>query len=821
MEVPMALPDPSSLSPGLLGFLDDHFKTLPDLTSASSLAAKLRSDCCDSEGDLIDLKTKLSSLLSLWTSLSNDVSDLLDRIDSDLCFSPDGYEEVDFGRVERALCVELPLLAKEVRRVETVRSYVETALRLESLVGDLEDAAYSSLSQNMRATLSNASTPIDIGSKQENLLLAIKAMKNIEEVLVRITNCRPQWTHLLNAVDSRVDKTLCLLRPHAIMDHRTVLSSLGWPPQLSASNLENGKSSELPNPLVLMQGDKKEMYAQSFLTLCSLQHLQAQREARQEDLNFTDIKEPCKKTYIDCSLWATDELVSAISSSMDKHFSKWIDEPKFIFALVYKVTRDFVEGVDDVLQPLIDKARLVGRSAKEAWVSSMVKMLFKYLKTKCFSAFMDRYHNTGGDLDSTSSWLHLVDLIITFDKRMRAIIISGTPVMESSLLPGGISGTLSLLSMFCDLPDWLGIWSDIELKDAEEKLKSELDNERAWKIDLKQEHENFTVQDELYLLSSREDYRAPLIAETVFKIAWTMMERCQSLPNMCHQIQFIRSSTTKFLHTFFNTLHQCYYETEWVENFIDDNSLLRLSGAINAARYSESILHEWSEDIRFLEMKALEDDGIISGPLKDDSRVLRCFFADEIEVLLNLETDFVEEIVSSLLTEFDSLSSNYIQNKEQWIHHASLDSNISISSDLIEPLDMLRNRLRVLNASLNVKDFFDIWRCVAGGIDHFIFTSILSSDVVFSVQGAHQFTADMQALFQVFKSFCPRPGAFFPCLSDLLKLLTLTSREAKQLLELLSKNEEEMESQRRLGVHCVSSAQAEKVLKNLRFENQC
>ncbi|KAK1318242.1 hypothetical protein QJS10_CPB04g00525 [Acorus calamus] len=567
MEVPMALPDPSSISRGLLGFLDDHFNTRPDLTSASSLAAKLRSDCCDSEGDLIDLKTKLSSLLSLWTSLSNDVSDLLDRIDSDLCFSPDGYEEVDFGRVERALCMELPLLAKEVRRVETVRSYVETALRLESLVGDLEDAAYSSLSQNMRATLSNASTPIDIGSKQEYLLLAIKAMKSIEEVLVRITNCRPQWTHLLNAVDSRVDKTLCLLRPQAIMDHRAVLSSLGWPPQLSASNLENGKSSELPNPLVLMQGDKKEM--------------------------------------------------------MDKHFSKWIDEPKFIFALVYKVTRDFVEGVDDVLQPLIDKARLVGRNAKEAWVSSMVKMLFKYLKTKCFSAFMESLGNSSNGEFVASRW-NLGHVIFVVN--------------------------------VCDLPDWLGIWSDIELKDAEEKLKSELDNERAWKIDLKHEHENFAVQDELYLLSSREDYRAPLIAETVIKIAWTMMER---------------------------------------------------------------------------------------------------------------------------------------------------------------------DRLRVLNASLNAKDFFDIWRCVAGGIDHFIFTSILSSDVVFSVQGVHQFTADMQALFQVFKSFCPRPGAFFPCLSDLLKLLTSTSQEVKRLLELLSKNEEDMESWRRLGLHCVSSAQAEKVLKNLIFENQC
>ncbi|GMG99618.1 hypothetical protein Nepgr_001458 [Nepenthes gracilis] len=51
---------------------------------------------------------------------------------------------------------------------------------------------------------------------------------------------------------------------------------------------------------------------------------------------------------------------------MEYHPLKWISQPEFIFALVYKVTHDFIEGVDDVLQSLIDKARFC-KIKLQAW----------------------------------------------------------------------------------------------------------------------------------------------------------------------------------------------------------------------------------------------------------------------------------------------------------------------------------------------------------------------------------------------------------------------------------------------------------------------
>lgn len=211
------------------------------------------------------------------------------------------------------------------------------------------------------------------GQKQGKLLLVIKIMKNIQEILASVACRRPLWNHLVMAVDSRVDKTFSVLRPQALMDHRALLISLGWPPSLSTSGLERDKSLEVPNPLVLMEGEKKEHYSQSFIELCALQHLQTRREER-----LLGLLENQKgyillgRTYLgrqtcDYCLWTIDELVHPIASRMEYHFSRWFNEPKIIFALVYKITHDFMDGMDNVLQPLMDQARLVGSSDREAW----------------------------------------------------------------------------------------------------------------------------------------------------------------------------------------------------------------------------------------------------------------------------------------------------------------------------------------------------------------------------------------------------------------------------------------------------------------------
>ena len=72
----------------------------------------------------------------------------------------------------------------------------------------------------------------DFRRKEEKLLKAIKALNDIEQLLVVIAQFQPQWHHLLTSVDIRVDKSLVVIRPQIFADYRTLLASIGWPPEL-------------------------------------------------------------------------------------------------------------------------------------------------------------------------------------------------------------------------------------------------------------------------------------------------------------------------------------------------------------------------------------------------------------------------------------------------------------------------------------------------------------------------------------------------------------------------------------------------------------
>uniref|UniRef100_A0ACD5WQU3 Uncharacterized protein n=1 Tax=Avena sativa TaxID=4498 RepID=A0ACD5WQU3_AVESA len=673
----------------------------------------------------------------------------------------------------------------------------QATLQLEALVGNLEDATFSIVRQaskiNLSAVLRRASNGVE---KQEKLLRAVDAVRDIERELVRISTSRPQWTNLIVAVDSRVDKTLAILRPQALTDYRGLLAALGWPPSLSSPDMEKDKYSQVPNPLVLMNEANKEKYSESFLALCALQHVQANREVRQCQMpaaapSLSDLKYFDKTACFDNGLWAIDELVHPIVSRMEYHFSKWSEQPEFIFALVYKITKDFMDGVDDILQPLIDQARLVGLSAKESWVTGMVKMLLGYLETQVFPTLFTSYHSTVDKLEAHSSWLHLNDQMITFDKRMQLLADSG--IQKIALISEGLSRSLSVFSIYSGHSDWLQIWADIELNSAQHKLKSEMEDEASWlyRTDPQDElgHQESAAK---FLLSTREDYKAPPVSEFVVKTASTMIERSHALPSKGMKIQFTRSTSIQFLNDFFVVLHERCQALQLSNTALEDESLLKASYAINAARYCEYVLREWDEDTAFMEMGAHEKYGNANNEqIRKRSAQHQCsFFAEEI-ALVKLGTNFLEQVMSSILIEFEDLSWDYVQNigssNEQ--NHSDdefLDEeNTEVSPGFVASLDVLRERTTKLKLYLNSKDFLDLWRSMAEGLDYFIYSSIRWGEVKFSGPGVIQLSVDTKALLRIFRPHCSRPEAFFPFVTDSLKLLTMRETDAWYFLEAL------------------------------------
>lgn len=706
---------------------------------------------------------------------------------------------------------EIPRLANEMSRIESLRFYLETAVQLEALVGDLEDAALFVLAcqtGNM-FSLKLLISPMteDTARKHDKLLQAIKAINDIEEILVGIVKFRPHWHCLLKSVDIRVHKILAALRPQVFADHRALLISLGWPPKLLPSINGSEHISGLPNPLVLMHEDKRRNYSQSFIALCALQHLQNKREERQFNNNLI------KRDTQNIQLWAIDELVSPIASRIEYHFTKWSEQPEYMFTLTYKVTRDFITGIDDVLQPLIDKARLISCSAKEAWVSAMVQMLSGFLENKVFPLLTERYKIKHLKLDVSSSWLHLVDLIITFDKKMQSLLNLDTCFLAGSESFEGLSRGVSFLSIFCNRTDWLKIWAKIEFKNAWKKHNTELKEDNAWVISKKCESGIDTDQE--HLLSTVEDHEAPPIAKFFLKIIWQLIERCQTMPSILSRAQFIRFTAGRFLWYFFKILLFRFKATELCLDNSDDVSIVRVCGLINAVRYIWNKLQEWSDAVDFLEMKIAEND--FSRPNQDDTRDNDCFFDEEIQSLSEMETNWLLEIIAVVLRQFEMLSWEYVQNNDSFeddhdYTNLREDVDLVVSNDFVEALDALKSWLHIVKINLNKKDFLDIWRSIAEGLDHYFSCSIVRSETWFSKMSVNQFEADMQALIFIFQPYCARPEAFFPCINEILKLLKLKKEEVQLMQAVLSNNVNRSECFHLYGISHLSVNQILQVL---------
>ncbi|KAE9594015.1 hypothetical protein Lalb_Chr18g0049151 [Lupinus albus] len=817
MEPPSLLCLPHINNENQIKFLNKHFKTENDLfnNSTNHITSSLIQQCSQLElhiHNLHNLLTKRTvSLISHSFNVKSSILKLIHTLQN--LTLPTSPYEVDSKRFQWVLSEELPRLADQMNRIDSIRSYLETAVQLEALVGDLEDTALFVMARHtgnmFSVKLLNSSACGDTARKHDKLLEAIKAMNDIEEVMVIILKFHPQWHCLTRSVDNRVNKILSALRPQVLSDHRALLISLGWPPKLLSSKNGSEQVIDIPNPLVLMQEDKRRNYCRSFIALCALQHLRARREERQ--LNFI------KREKDNILLWAIDELVSPIASRMKCHFAKWTEQPEYMFALVYKVTRDFITGIDDVLQPLVDKARLISCSAKEAWVSAMVQSLSGFLEKNVFSLLAERYKVKHFKPDVISSWLHLIDLIIAFDKQMQSLVNLDISVLAEAENFEGLSRGMSVLSIFSDRHDWLKIWAKIEFKNACKTINTELKDEKAWMISNKAP----PIAD--YLLSTIDDHRAPPIAELSLKILWDVIQHCQTMPSILSRARFIRSTAGRFLWYFFKILLLQFKAIELRPDNSDDVAMVKACGLINASRYIWVKLQEWSDAVEFLEISIAENGSGV--PIENDIMDNDCFFGEEMRCLSEMETNWLMEIIVVVLRQFEMLSCEYVQNKDNFeedkddpdlvLARGAVD--LVVSTDFVEALDYLKSQLQIAKINLTTKDFMDLWRSVAEGLDHYISCSIATREIRFSKMGISQFKADMQALVFIFQPYCALPQAFFPCINEIHKLLQLQKEEVKLIMQVLLSNEENRSKSLQLyGIFHLSGNQ---VLQVLRYRN--
>ncbi|CAF2085349.1 BnaA06g17200D [Brassica napus] len=787
MDAIKPLPQVSSFSASVFSFLDDRFRDAADLSQSPALVSELETEISELDQRLAGLNRQLESGLASYASFSDRIGGLLIGVNAKLADLSSSRSASDGGkeeeRREHVAGEELPSLAKEVAQVESVRAYAETALKLDTLVGDIEDGVMSSLNKNLRTSRSSGF--------EEVRLHAIKTLQKTEEILSLVAKRHPRWGRLVSAVDHRVDRALAMLRPQAIADYRALLTSLGWPPQLSnlTSSSLDSKSDDVQNPLFNMEGNLKTQYCGNFHALCSLQGLQLQRKSRQLGSHKGE------NVLFHQPLWAIEELVNPLTVASQRHFAKWSEKPEFIFALVYKITRDYVDSMDELLQPLVDKAKLAGYSCREEWVSAMVSSLSLYLVKEIFPTYVGQLNEPDLSSEAKVSWLHLIDLMISFDKRVQSLV-SQSGIL--SLQEDGNLLRISSLSVFCDRPDWLDIWAEIELEERLVKLKAEMDNDRNWTV---------KVQDEL--ISTSNVYRPPIVSSILLQHLSSIIERSKSVPAIYLRARFLRLAASPTIQKFLDCLLLRCQEAEGLTALTENNDLIKVASSINAGHYIESVLEEWCEDVFFLEMGNGQDNPQEAPGQENFTEPSEGIFGEEFEKLEKFRLEWINKLSVVVLRGLDARTREYIKNRKQW--QEKRDKEWTVSRALVGALDYLQGKTSIIEENLNKADFTAMWRSLASEIDKLFFNSILMANVKFSDDGVERFREDMEVLYGVFRAWCVRPEGFFPKLSEGLTLLKM---KEKQVKEGLTRGEKWL---RENGVRYLSEAEAKKIAKSRVF----
>ncbi|CAO2835147.1 unnamed protein product [Amaranthus hypochondriacus] len=782
---PENLPEISSLSPSVISFLNSTFHPNQhdlNLSGSSHLVIELDTRCSELTHNITDLTHRLDSILLSYASFSDRIDDAFHHVHhqlQDLKSNSSSFSSTSDGKIEEMAVDELPALAKEVARVEMVRNYAETALKLDSLVGDIEDAVTSVMNRNLkRHSIQQYS--------EEILFNAITSLKSIEDVLASVTKAHPRWLRLVSAADHRVDRALAILRPQAIADHRALLASLGWPPPLHSSNIDGRRTSEVTNPLKAMQGELKQRYCKNFLALCSLQELQRRRKSRHIGGHNHDLS-------LYQTLWGIEELVNPLSLASLPHFQKWVDKPEFIFTLVYKNTRDYIDSVDELLQPLVDEAMLTGYSGREEWISAMVTSLSTYLAKEIFPTYVSRLGEESAvevRLQASVSWLHLIDLMIAFDKKIQALVAQSG--IFGSIEDDNLLQRMSSLSVFCDRPDWLALWSQIELDNTIEKLKSEMEDDRNWMVKPRG----------AVCFPGSEDYKSPVVSSILLEHVSSVIDRCRSLPTVILRSQFIRLVGAPIIQTFLNCLHTKCLEAEGLTALADDEALAKVMTSVNSVHHVKSVLISWC-DVIFVEIGIQEEHSLSTAVTDGDGNGV---LDEEITKFEEFRKEWVDKLTNVVLRGFDVEVHDYVKNKKQWQEKIE-EGSWTVTKSFVVALEFLQAKMSWLEEGLNSMDFTAVWRSLSGGIDRLIFNGILMSNAKFYNGGVARFGGDMEVLFGVFRSWCVRPEGYFPRISEGLKLLKM---QEKHLQDLFVQGEEWMKHNE---IRHLSLAEAEKIAR--------
>eukprot|EP00899_Mesostigma_viride_P006824 jgi/Mesvir1/16142/Mv08416-RA.1 len=574
----------------------------------------------------------------------------------------------------RLVAGELGPLAQQALAVESARSYLETVLEVELLVGEV-DAEVRAI-QAVRDWSSQG-----VLDQIEHALLTCGQLSRL---LLRSND--HSWRRLLAVSQEHLDRALGVLWPPLLAEYRRHLAQTSWPPPLTAAAAAAQQAS------LVERGDVADAsgFRHAFKLLRMAQEVQEQLHGDVQPLR------------------GVHELASAFWPKLSGHFAKWVVErcPDRAFTAALMLVQRHAPPLEASLQPLCSGGDTY-HSVRADFAWAVAGIVAGWMRAELVPPLMnmcagDPASCVGADAVSPASasvstaqqrLLEAVEEAQRFDTalaqvagdasidqeeefalahaRRLGLIAGAGPDQRSTAARSSLSpvttrqraAPVTCLPVFSEQDEWLALWARAELAAAREGMHAALAAKQAWAVDGLADEvtgDDGGATDDLALTSARllqgrvgdmagvprglaaREFKPPHGARALMAAMWRASERCWRLAaagdgvtstdhhlngkgaschgNVRRAHVLLRSVVAVLAQDYCAVLSQRCAEVEATTSLGDadaaDNAtggaLARVGACVAAANFCEHELSSMQEDVRFgvLALQGREADNL-------------------------------------------------------------------------------------------------------------------------------------------------------------------------------------------------------------------
>nr|XP_006814775.1 PREDICTED: RAD50-interacting protein 1-like [Saccoglossus kowalevskii] len=438
-----------------------------------------------------------------------------------------------------------------------------------------------------------------------------------------------------------------------------------------------------------------------------------------------------------------------------------ISKPEWYFTQVLNWIRDHCTFLDNTVQPMLNKAGLANLDARVEFIRGLMVIVTSKLSQDIPDLLYDE-----------NLLSHTIDEALLFDREVRSNF------GYSASQPG----CLHILTEH----DCYEKWVNVEKKFAVEKTDNLLASANAWTSQYKD-------------ISDVDELKVPECAENFMTLLLVITDRYKNLPYPVHRLRFLELQL-ELLDDFRIRLLQVMKEESKVP--LEPN----FSAILNALNYVMVVLQEWSEQVFFLHLQyfkmeqesfntAVEqsqgssalDQSILTQAF-DESKLDKMegtVFDEIINLYKILRHEMVSIMSAAVVDDVKAKSRSYRVDK--WFSMPSQKNFIvlGLSASACDMLQMLKDRLHLVQQQVCLSIFNTIWQKVAESLNKFIYEEVILSNR-FNEGGAAQLQYDMtRNLFPMFGEYTQRPDNYFKDVKEACILLNLNLGSAILLRDVL------------------------------------